>query len=138
MSLRIAILLMALPVAALAQGAAPQAATLPPPGTQETTVEGRVLEPVRGPGGTVEGAVLGDGTQLRVPAASAAQVAPLLQPGAEVTVEGYTRNTPAGPVMTVEAIGGSPDAMIPLTPTPAQPLPAASARLPAGGTPSTP
>jgi hypothetical protein len=107
---------------------APRPPGLPPPGAQEATLQGRVMRPLHAPDGALDGALLGDGTDLRLPPDAARRVANLLQPGNEIAVEGYAMQTPYGQVMAVQAIGGSPDTLTQIAPGPA--MPAASAATP--------
>ncbi|HET9019428.1 MAG TPA: hypothetical protein VFN46_07580 [Acetobacteraceae bacterium] len=101
----------------------PRPLGLPPPGAQETTRSGRVLQLLHDAGGMTDGALLGDGMELRMPARAAAQVAPLLQPGTKVTAQGYALETPYGAVMAVQAIGASAETLTQVAPGPAAPAP---------------
>lgn len=100
---------------------APRPLGLPPPGAHEATLQGRVMRPLHAPDGALDGALLGDGTDLRLPPDAARRVANLLEPGNPVAVEGYALQTPYGQVMAVQAIGASPDRLTPVAPGPAPP-----------------
>lgn len=97
----------------------------PPPGAREVAMSGRVLRPLHGPDGTLDGALLGDGTDLRLPAGAARRLARLLEPGTKVAVKGYTVARPYGQVMAVEAIGDGDgdgdDALTPVVPPDPEP-----------------
>ena len=99
----------------------PRPLGLPSPGATETTLSGRVLQPLHDAGGAMDGALLGDGLQLRLPPHAAARVAALLQPGTKVTAQGYRMETPQGAVMSVQAIGASAEALTQVAPGPAPP-----------------
>ncbi len=94
---------------------------LPPPGAHEASLQGRVMRPLHAADGALDGALLGDGTNLRLPPDAARRVAGLLAPGNQVAVEGYALQTPFGQVVAVQAIGGSPDSLTQLVPGPAPP-----------------
>lgn len=125
------------PSSAARPESAPRPLGLPPPGAQEATLQGRVMRPLHAPDGALDGALLGDGTDLRLPPEAARRVANLLQPGNEVAVEGYALQTPYGQVMAVQAIGGTPDALTQVAPGPATPA-AATATPPAPARPPPP
>lgn len=101
----------------------PSRVGLPRPGAREATVQGRILRPLHGPTGALDGAILGDGTELRLPPDRAPEVAKLLEPGTRVAAQGYAFRRPEGQVMAVQAIGTSPDELVPIAPAPA-PAPA--------------
>jgi hypothetical protein len=77
---------------------------MPVPGAQQTSLNGRVQTLLYGPAGDVNGAVLEDGTIIRMPPWAALQSASLLSPGRSVTVQGWALSTPYGRVMEVQAI----------------------------------
>jgi hypothetical protein len=112
------------------QGEQPRPLGLPPPGAAETTLKGRVLRPLHAADGRTDGALLGDGMQLRLPPDAAGPVARLLQPGEYVAVQGYAMHTPYGQVMSVQAIGGSTETLTPVAPGPAPPPVAPAAPAP--------
>jgi hypothetical protein len=70
-------------------------------------VSGHVRMSLHGPDGDVNGALLDDGTMLRLPPPEAYRFANLLQPGQLVYVSGATMASPLGKVVDVEAIGAS-------------------------------
>ena len=84
----------------------------------ETTVQGRVAMALRGKRGEVNGALLDNGTQLRLPPPEAERLQATLQQGQAVAARGSTLTTPLGTVMTVRAIGASPDKLTELTMSP--------------------
>ena len=83
--------------------------------------------------GAIDGALLGDGMELRLPLPAASRVASLLQPGNRIAAQGYALDTPYGRVMAVQAIGATPDRLIAVA---AAPPPPPVARIPAA--PSAP
>ena len=62
---------------------------------------------LHGPQGDVNGALLVDGTVLRLPPPQAYRFATLLQPGETVVAEGAGIATPIGRVLEVQQIGAS-------------------------------
>jgi hypothetical protein len=83
----------------------PLAPGVPSPGAQQTPFNGRVQSSLYGPAGDLNGAVLYDGTILRMPPREAYRFAGLLTPGQMVTVQGFALNTPYGRVIDAQAIG---------------------------------
>jgi hypothetical protein len=83
----------------------------PAPDAQWASVQGRVQQYLHGPAGDINGAVLDDGTELKLPPPAAYQVAGWLQPGQTVAARGYLLSNGFGRVMDVQAIGPSPDRM---------------------------
>lgn len=77
----------------------------------ETTLTGKVAMPLHGKRGEVNGALLDNGTTLRLPPPEAARWANLLQAGQTVSLRGVSLATPLGAVVDVHAIGPSPDAL---------------------------
>jgi hypothetical protein len=75
------------------------------PGAQLVTVQGKVLQPLHGPAGDVNGALLADGTIVRMPPPAAWQLASLLVAGRTLTVEGFGVATPWGRVIDAQAVG---------------------------------
>ena len=65
--------------------------------------------PLHGPRGDVNGALLEDGTILRLPPPEAERLANLLQPGQTVVAEGVELANPIGKVIEVGQIGSSRD-----------------------------
>jgi hypothetical protein len=72
-------------------------------------VQGRVRMALHGPRGDVNGALLEDGTVLRLPPPEAEQFAALLQPGQTLIAEGIELANPIGKVLEVRQIGASRD-----------------------------
>jgi hypothetical protein len=100
---------------------------VPSPGAQQTSFNGRVQSSLHGPAGDINGAVLYDGTIVRMPPREAYQFASLLTPGQIVTVQGWALNTSYGRVVDAQAIGPASAQMTappvaPLAPPP-PPLP---------------
>jgi hypothetical protein len=91
------------------------------PGAQMATVQGRILQVLHGPRGDTNGAILDDGTTLKLPPPSAWQMASLLQPGQLVVVQGWSLSNSYGRVVDVQSIGNAQQA--------APPSPAAGAAL---------
>jgi len=83
-----------------------------PPGPrgaqQELTATGRVKAQLHGPRGDLNGALLEDGTIIRLPPPEAQRFAAVLAPGATVTVEGDGFSGALGRVIEARSIG--PDA----------------------------
>jgi len=73
---------------------------------------------LHGPASDVNGALLDDGTLLRMPPHVASQFASLLVPGQTIAVQGWLLNTAFGRVIAVEAIGPSPAQMTTAAPPP--------------------
>lgn len=67
-------------------------------------VDGKVRFALRGPKGELDGAVLEDGTVLRVPPREAGRDAAKLAPGQTVRAEGPGRTTPMGRVVEVKKL----------------------------------
>ncbi|MCL2657756.1 MAG: hypothetical protein FWD62_10130 [Betaproteobacteria bacterium] len=74
-----------------------------------TQLQGRVRMALHGPQGDVNGALLEDGTILRLPPPEAYRFAKLLQPGQTLVATGTALVTPAGKVMQAQQIGASSD-----------------------------
>jgi hypothetical protein len=74
-----------------------------------TEIEGRIRLPLHGPRGDVNGALLEDGTILRLPPPEAERFATLLQPGQTVAAAGIELANPIGKVLEVREIGPSRD-----------------------------
>jgi hypothetical protein len=74
---------------------------------QDMSVEGRVQATLHGQRGEVNGAMLEDGTILRLPPPEADRFATLLSPGQSVAVQGDGITTAMGRVVAVRAIGPS-------------------------------
>ena len=78
---------------------------VPSPGAQQTSLNGRVQSSLYGPAGDLNGAVLYDGTIVRMPPREAYQFASLLAPGQMVTVQGWALNTSYGRVVDAWSVG---------------------------------
>jgi hypothetical protein len=76
-----------------------------------TEVQGRVRMPLHGPRGDVNGALLEDGTVLRLPPPEAERFTSLLQPGQALVAEGSLFASGIGKVLEVRQLGASRDQM---------------------------
>jgi hypothetical protein len=72
-------------------------------------VQGRIRMPLHGPRGDVNGALLEDGTILRLPPPEAERFTALLQAGQTVVAEGVQLANPIGRMLAVRQIGSSRD-----------------------------
>lgn len=98
----------AVSVANAASGATVTDAGGGPRGAAKTMdVEGQVQATLRGPRGEVNGAVLADGTILRLPPREAERFATLLQPGQTVAARGEGLTGPLGTVLAARQFGAS-------------------------------
>ncbi len=95
----------------------------PAPGAQMATVQGRILQVLHGPRGDINGAILADGTTLKLPPPSALQFASLLQPGQSVVAQGWSLSNSYGRVVDVQSLTSAQQAAVPLTPAPPAPPP---------------
>jgi hypothetical protein len=81
---------------------------LPPglatPGAQPASVQGRILQVLHGPRGDANGAILDDGTTLKLLPPAAWQTASLLQPGQSVVAQGWSVSNSYGRVVEVQSI----------------------------------
>ena len=75
----------------------------------ETALTGRIAAALHGKRGEVNGALLENGTMLRLPPPEAERMQSVLQPGQRVAVRGAALVTPLGTVIEVRAIGSSPE-----------------------------
>lgn len=75
------------------------------------TVSARVAQPLHGRRGEVNGALLEDGTIIRMPPHEAARHAALLVPGGALTVAGALMQSSLGKVIDVTRVGASEAAM---------------------------
>lgn len=80
-------------------------------GGMQQAFGGRIVTALHGKRGEVNGALLDDGTQLRLPPPEADRFAAWLQPGQMVSVRGELLDTALGRVVDVQAIGASPGQM---------------------------
>jgi hypothetical protein len=85
----------------------------PPRGPDATAIEthlsGKIALPLHGKRGEVNGALLENGTVLRMPPPEAKRMEVLLQPGQTIALRGTSLVTPLGAVVDVHAIGSSAD-----------------------------
>jgi hypothetical protein len=77
----------------------------PPPGALQATVQGRVQQALHGPAGDVNGALLDDGTTLKLPPPLAWQASSALRPGQVVSVQGWAMSNSYGRVVDAQTIG---------------------------------
>jgi hypothetical protein len=75
----------------------------------EQSLSGRIAALLHGKRGEVNGALLDDGTQLRLPPPEAERLSDQFRPGQTVSVRGDVLDTALGRVMDVRAIGASAD-----------------------------
>jgi hypothetical protein len=85
-----------------------------PPSPGLTEVQGRVRTTLHGPQGEVNGALLEDGTVLRLPPYEAYRFATLLQPGQVLVAEGTAVANAIGTVSEVWQLGASRDQLSPV------------------------
>jgi len=78
---------------------------VPASSAQQTSLNGRVQTSLYGPAGDLNGAVLEDGTIVRVSPSTACQLTSVLAPGQPVAVQGWGLNTAYGRVVGAQAIG---------------------------------
>lgn len=74
-------------------------------------ITGRIAAVLHGKRGEVNGALLDNGTTIRLPPPEAERMQTWFQPGQTVAVRGVSLVTPLGTVIDVRAIGTSPDQM---------------------------
>lgn len=72
-------------------------------------IMGKIVAVLHGKRGEVNGAVLDNGVQLRLPPHEAVRFADLLTPEAAIAVRGESLTTPLGIVLEVTALGDTPD-----------------------------
>ena len=80
---------------------------MPAPGAQQVSLQGKVQRPLYGPAGDINGALLDDGTTVRLPPPSAWQVASLLNAGQVLAVQGWGLTTAYGRVIDAQSVGPS-------------------------------
>lgn len=98
----------------------------PPDGPREAAappqdVAGTVRMALHGPRGEINGALLDDGTILRLPPPETARFATLLAPGSAIAAKGRIVDTSIGRVMAVQAFGPSPTQLSEVAPPPPPP-----------------
>lgn len=86
----------------------------PKPDHRKMDAGGTVRLSLFGPKGELRGALLADGTILRIGPKQAKEVAALLAPGAKVAASGDGIETKHGPVVEVKAIGVEPGGLRPV------------------------
>lgn len=90
----------------------------PPPGGPAagppSEVSGKILAVLHGPRGETNGAMLEDGTALRLPPPEAARLAAMLAPGQSVVAQGPGIANNLGRMVDVRAIGASHDQLAPV------------------------
>jgi hypothetical protein len=121
------------------QGPPPPGMRPPPPppgqpalGAQQSTIRGRIQQALHGPAGDVNGALLEDGTILKLGPPVAWQASTTLEPGQSVTAQGWIISNAFGRVMDVQSVGSDtsqavPPPGVPLPPPGAPPAPRADA-----------
>ncbi len=77
----------------------------------DQVVSGRIAEQLHGKRGEVNGALLDDGTTLRLPPPEAERMQDLLRQGQTVSARGDMLDTALGKVVDVRAIGATPEQM---------------------------
>jgi len=77
--------------------------------TADRTISGRIASLLHGKRGEVNGALLEDGTELRLPPPEADRLSDWLHPGQTISIRGDLLDTPLGKLVDVRAIGTSPD-----------------------------
>ena len=95
------------------------------PGRSEETVSAKIAQPLHGPRGDINGALLEDGTVIRLPPPEAERLQASLQAGQTIAARGNVLASPLGKVIDVFAFGPSPDQLATLSARPPRP--------PAGG-----
>jgi hypothetical protein len=81
---------------------------------QPLSAQGTVKAALHGPRGELNGALLEDGTIVRLPPPEATRVAALLAPGKTLAVQGDGVAGPLGRVIAARAIGSGPNDMAPV------------------------
>jgi hypothetical protein len=89
---------------------------------QWLTVNGRVREPLYGPAGDLNGALLDDGTQIHIPPGQATALSDTLQAGKVVTAQGYGVSGVYGRSLDAQRIGPGPAQLLQVG-TPGSPPP---------------
>jgi len=84
-------------------------------------MQGRVRMVLHGPRGDVNGALLEDGTILKLPPPEAVRFTTLLQPGQTIVAAGREVVTAIGRVMEADQIGSSRDQLSLVRPRPPRP-----------------
>ena len=88
----------------------------PTPKHEKMQAEGRIRHVLHGPKGKARGALLEDGTIIRIPAHEAERIAHLLSPGGRLAVRGEGLTSELGTVIEAREVGPSADELQPLKP----------------------
>jgi hypothetical protein len=88
----------------------------PKPKHEKVQAEGRISHVLHGPKGEVRGALLEDGTIIRIPAHEAEHIAHFLSSGGRLAVRGEGLTSEFGTVIEVREVGPSADELQPLKP----------------------
>src|SRR5580692_7617502 len=88
----------------------------PKPKHEKMQAEGRIRHVLHGPKGEARGALLEDGTIIRVPPHEAERIAHLLSPGQKLAVRGEGLTAEFGAVIEAREVGSSADDLQPLKP----------------------
>ncbi len=88
----------------------------PKPKHEKMRAEGRICHVLHGPKGEARGALLEDGTIIRIPAHEAERLAHLLAPGQRLAVGGEGLTSELGTVIEARQVGPSADELEPLKP----------------------
>jgi hypothetical protein len=91
---------------------------VPTPGSQQISLIGKVQASLYGPAGDLNGAVLDDGTIVRLPPPTAYQSSNLLAPGQSIAVQGWGLTNAYGRVVDAQAIGPAAAQMTSVAPPP--------------------
>jgi hypothetical protein len=89
----------------------------------EQTITGKIAFQLHGKRGEINGAVLDNGTVIRLPPPEATRLEAIIQPGQSLTVRGAMLKTALGTVVDAAAIGSSPDQLTDLNLRPRPPGP---------------
>ncbi len=94
------------------------------PDLQPLSDQAHVKSALHGPRGDLNGALLDDGTIVRLPPPEAQRLAADLAPGAAITVDGQGYAGPLGRVIAADAIGPDPSQLVAVdAPPPPPPVP---------------
>ena len=91
---------------------------MPAPGAQPVSIFGKVQRPLYGPAGDINGALLDNGTIVRIGPREAYQVASLLVSGQTLAVQGWQLANAYGTVIDAHAIGPSSNQLTQVAPPP--------------------
>ncbi|MFH6783212.1 MULTISPECIES: hypothetical protein [Methylobacterium] len=84
----------------------------PEPVAEDTVLSGRIAALLHGRRGELNGALLDDGTVLRLPPHEAARLGATLRAGQAVSFRGARTKSPLGTVVELRALGTSPDSLV--------------------------